>query len=464
MINAHTPEMTQNKNRNPFLGCSIKPEKIFLFFGLFFGIIFALLTPPFQVPDEQDHFYTAYAISQGQSRLEEASIPVPFVDLWTSVKDLRFNMLARLQWNELEPFLSIPLTDQQKQISLYNTRFYSSILYLPQAMGIYISKGLGLSALAVFWGGRLSALIFWLLIMYAGLRIAPTFKWVLMFLVLTPISLFEGASYSADCMTNAFSFLSIAILLKAASPECESINFKRAILLAASFTPLIFLKFPYITQIALLCLIPLRKYVHKRHFYFIILIAFLCLGLWFIRIQLLSGSSLFGTHQNTPGNLQQQMSFILSNPIGYLDILRNTLSASLGVYLVSFVGILGWIYPYLPLYIYVMYYFILIFLALADHRRDFIVQRVSKGILFATSITVFLGILTTLYLTWTRVGGPYVEGVSGRYFFPFAPLLILALYNRRYSFPKQALAIVASVSVFLILSVSCYCIFMRYYL
>jgi len=46
------------------------PHKVFLFLGGVFGIIFLLVTPPFQVPDEYQHFLHAYHFSQGKWKAE----------------------------------------------------------------------------------------------------------------------------------------------------------------------------------------------------------------------------------------------------------------------------------------------------------------------------------------------------------------------------------------------------------
>lgn len=41
-------------------------EKIFVIFALFFGILYAFITPPFQSVDEANHFLRSYAVTQGQ--------------------------------------------------------------------------------------------------------------------------------------------------------------------------------------------------------------------------------------------------------------------------------------------------------------------------------------------------------------------------------------------------------------
>jgi len=44
---------------------AVKPEKVFLVVSLIFWILFCLVTPPFQVVDEDAHFYRAYQVSEG---------------------------------------------------------------------------------------------------------------------------------------------------------------------------------------------------------------------------------------------------------------------------------------------------------------------------------------------------------------------------------------------------------------
>ena len=46
---------------------NIQPEKAFLVLALIFGIAILCINPPFQVPDEQVHFYKSYALTDGQS-------------------------------------------------------------------------------------------------------------------------------------------------------------------------------------------------------------------------------------------------------------------------------------------------------------------------------------------------------------------------------------------------------------
>lgn len=441
----------------------MKAENWFLLLGLVFGLMFIILTPPFQVLDEQDHFFTAYAISQGQSRSANAQIPTVFIDMWESVKDMRFHLFVKTSWSELKPFLSAQSYEPYIPVSLYATRFYSSVVYFPQALGVSLATMAELPPLIVFWTGRLFALLFWLLVIYCGLMIAPTFKWVLLFISLSPISLFTAASYSADSSTNALSFFMIAVLLKAASSDWNQIDFKRTILLTLTFLPFTVLKFPYINLLVLLCLISPRKFVKKRYFWFLMLAAGSSLMFWFLRVNLFSHAPLFGIHENTAGNLPVQLEYILKHPFAYLEILINTLSLKLGWYLATFAGVLGWVDTIIPLPAILLFYFILVILPFVDNRQNLHISNASKGVLLITSVLVIVGIFTTMYLTWTEVQAPIVDGVQGRYFIPVSPVLGLAAYNQQFKIPEKWLILIVSVSIFLILSASSYALGTRYF-
>ena len=43
----------------------VKPSSFFAFTATLFGLLFLFITPPFQGPDEINHFYKAYQIADG---------------------------------------------------------------------------------------------------------------------------------------------------------------------------------------------------------------------------------------------------------------------------------------------------------------------------------------------------------------------------------------------------------------
>ena len=45
-----------------------KTENLFLIFCLFWGLIFVIVNPPFQAPDESEHFFKMWGYTQGTLR------------------------------------------------------------------------------------------------------------------------------------------------------------------------------------------------------------------------------------------------------------------------------------------------------------------------------------------------------------------------------------------------------------
>ncbi|HQR46192.1 MAG TPA: DUF2142 domain-containing protein, partial [Thermoanaerobaculia bacterium] len=64
---------------------SLSPAAIFLAVALPAGLLFAVLTPPFQVPDESAHFFRAFQMAEGTFRagsdgaVPGAELPVSLV-------------------------------------------------------------------------------------------------------------------------------------------------------------------------------------------------------------------------------------------------------------------------------------------------------------------------------------------------------------------------------------------------
>ena len=111
------------------------------------------------------------------------------------------------KFTDKNPTPPIPVT----AVSFSAIITYSPISYLASAFAITIGKILNFSPIILMYIGRLANLLVWLLFIYLAIRITPVHKWVLLILSLMPMTIFQGASLSADSFTMALSFLVIAI-------------------------------------------------------------------------------------------------------------------------------------------------------------------------------------------------------------------------------------------------------------
>ena len=88
-------------------------EKIFVIFALFFGILYAFITPPFQSVDEANHFLRSYAVTQGQiisTKKGDAVgsvLPESLLELVQKFKYLEKDISKQTSFNEIKNSFSI---------------------------------------------------------------------------------------------------------------------------------------------------------------------------------------------------------------------------------------------------------------------------------------------------------------------------------------------------------------------
>ncbi len=393
--------------------CNIKefqPEKAFLVLCLIFGIVFLLLTPPFQVPDEPEHLLKAFHLSEGQI------IP-----------------------GQSKVFLAL----------------YPPIPYITSALIIFIGKFFELSPLDLIHVERLLNLLFYSLIVYKAIKLTPVHKWVFFLLALMPMTLYEAASLSADSFTISICFLLIALFFKFAFDQ-EKNEITRGNILIMFFLGLLIAlsKQIYILLLLLFFSIPLYKFENRRKMLSIFLgisvPLFLIIEGWCFLVQ---GSYVPISEQVS---VQGQFFFILSNPLTALYAFLNTIVQYFHYYMVSFVGTFGWIdkgldapLPDILVYIYLVALILVSFL----DNKDFNVNLKQKLVSLTTLIIIFASIFVAEYLAWNTVGSSIIDGIYGRYFIPIAPLFFLLFYNNQFKYGQSHLSfpvIVFSVSILLI--------------
>ncbi len=207
------------------------PEKTYFILAMIFGLSMVFITPPFQVPDEFNHFFRAYQVSEGTlvSQKQDArlggSLPKSLPTTATPYRALPFHAENKQSIDDIFNSFNIPLNKSDRVfVDFPNTALYSPVPYLPQALGVSSGKIFQASPLILLYLGRLSNLFVWIILIFIAIRITPIYKWLFMLLALTPMSLFLAASLSADCFTNAIAFLAIAMFLYYAFANEKMIN------------------------------------------------------------------------------------------------------------------------------------------------------------------------------------------------------------------------------------------------
>jgi uncharacterized membrane protein len=447
------------------------PEILFAAIAVFFGLIMAVIVPPFQTPDELAHYYRTYDIADLKWIPQKTALGMGDElpqSLYRIAEELTgvipFHPQQKISAHKIIAYLSIPLNETVKTfIPFPTTALASPVVYIPQALGIAIGKALNLSPLIFLYLGRVFNLITWITLVFFAIRIIPIGKWLFFLLALLPMSVFLAASLSADTITNGLSFLLIACILKEAlmdrgSPLHPSNLIAISILLAMiSLTKQAYFLTPF-----LFLLIPVGRLKNATRYLTIFVglvsVFFFIGSIWFVEV-----SKIYVPYRDgvSPGN---QLHYIFDHPLTYFITIINTLIAH-GFYIRSFVGNLGWLDTPLPLGIYLSYPFLLLAASMYDtpNRPSLVIMQ--RAWLLLIFVFGSLSVFTMLYLSWESVGSESIPGVQGRYFSPLAPLFFLIFqrgfeHNSAYRWRNKLFAVYA----IFCLTCSLYVLIMRYYI
>lgn len=300
--------------------------------------------------------------------------------------------------------------------------------YWSAALGIRVGAIFECPPLGLFYLGRLFNLLSWVALTYLAIRLTPVFRWTLVALALTPMSVYLAASLSADGFTNASCFLFIAYVFRLSYSNPDKVLQRNQywILFLLSL-PVTFSKFVYMSLVGLFWLIPATRFPSKKNrwlLFFLLAFVNLTIFSWWTYLR-----GKYGFRAPFPDvSWEAQWTFIKSDPLNFLEILGRTWLTFAKDYWMSFIGNLGWLETTLPDKAYLLFLVIFLLLWVGDREPSWKPRAADRGWSLASFILGILLIFLAQYLTWTPVGSPLIDGVQGRYFIPLSPLPFLAFY------------------------------------
>ncbi|WP_062734050.1 DUF2142 domain-containing protein [Sphingobium abikonense] len=413
-------------------------EKLSLVLLCLLTLFLAVITPPFQAPDENQHYMKALAVRQGDmltkqlgpaigTDLPRAALDIHRIDFPTDVpatsRLFRADQLRRSASADAgragSDFADFP-----------NVASYAPTLYLPGAIGLAAGKGLGLSSLGAFYAGRVVNALTGLVLLIAALRLLPFGRNAMLATALLPTFAYQTGSLSPDAVINGLGFIGLALALRVGF--MGSAPARSAGLLLTG--PLLALcKGVYLPIMAA----GLRWPTRRDPRLWLILCAMALGAIAFLAWMHYSGGSqaLYHIQSRKTGEtmmtapLRDQLATILASPLGYVHILVTSIIERMPVYALQIVGRFGWNAILLPLLAYPLAALMLAAgVATGTGARFGLGQRVWW---VAVALGVALLIETAMYLTGTPLGADYIQGTQGRYFLPVLPLVLIALSPAR---------------------------------
>jgi uncharacterized membrane protein len=413
-----------------------------LILTLAFGLTYIFIVPPFQSPDEPNHFLRIYHISEGRLWGEVSLdkhqlggyVPDSLSTVYTPYEYMVFKEEKKITVDSIFSNLFKPLPSKATSFQRFpNTARYAFTTYLPQVTAFYLLKKIICPPLLLMYAGRLAAFLFWVMLVYYAINLTPVYKEILMLLSFLPASLAVNTTLSADVVTNGLAFVALAYFLKF---KFQASNLKRGeLLLFCGIMLLIsWQKIVYFPLLFLLLLVPTPKFggLKKKILIFSIALIsnFVIIFWWSGEINKLiypTGDKFFTTYKNmrmdADINPTLQVEHILKDPSKFFGIF---FEVSLKVYNINFSTYLasfGWEGKSVPsglLYLFKVFLFAFIFI---QENRFKIWEKILLLLLGHGLVMLFL---LSQHLHWDGVGDLFLNVYGGKYYIPIYPIFFLA--------------------------------------
>lgn len=394
-------------------------ERFFAILATIIGLLYVALTPPFQVPDEWNHYVRAEAIAQGHLKPNMtwqgdcASFPAGIERFVRTIyrTDVPFHR------SDVRQAMSIRRNEPGRS-QLCFSAWYTPVPYAPQVIVAAASRLANVRPIVTFYAGRLANLAFAIVMLVLAMRMAGAYRYVIAAIALLPMAMFEVASWSPDAATFAIAVFLVATAFR---PSGEGLKPVTTVVLALC-KPVYFL-IGFITART------------RRQFVFILVAVILGVAIASSVATQARYNARYGLHVDA----REQAECIRKDPARFLRIVVNTVHDNSATYAEEFIGRFGMSSLKLPVWVIWLNGALLVIIALAAPPVPVGKRLTALFIVVAT----FGGILLSQYLIWNIVCGSQIEGVQGRYFLPIVFLAALVL-SAGVKIPQRAQAVLVT--------------------
>lgn len=422
-----------------------KIEYVYLVLSLVFGLIFILCFPPYTAPDEEKHISTVYAYAN--SFLGEYPIfsETDSVILRQTDGDIGVggNAINSAKFEKLYEALKYPSKESERNLEGFTNLNVSFIYYIPQVIGVMLGIFLKLSGFWTIYLGKLFALLFFTGCIFFSIKIIPWGKMAIMVIALLPMSMEMTTSYSYDGMINALSILFISYAVHLIFKK-EKVEWKDIFALGILISAISACKFFYFFIAGILYLIPKEKYKSKKMYWVANTAVFLVgfIALMVAKFQFFAGHIGEATQNaGDPSTVNYSIATILGNIPNSITVLFNTFIRKSEFYFNTLWGNeLGWFQVYIPNTVITGFVFVLSIAggcSVKGEKTQYMPDKKFRIVNIGLSIIMFLGILASLWIGWTAITFSEIDGVQGRYFLPFLPMIVLSMKNKIFVLNKN---------------------------
>ncbi len=435
------------------------PHRLYLLLAGVFGLLFLLITPPFAASDETAHFERSYEIAQGRW-LGLDALPAPLL----AFKHAAFDQVkqgrpfTREDYAQLMQY-RLAEHDTLQQVDPYTRMFkvHNPLAYIHTALAMQVALAFDAPLLLVFYACRLAAWIVGITLITLALRLMPYHRYALCAVALLPTMVFYLGMLNPESLNVALAFLFFALIMRHRA-QAIPLRPPQWLTLALIAFGLAQCKTAYMLLPFMAFLLPAACFHSRKQqgliLTFIIVPGLISAILWAMlaRHFILANIGAYATEGGSYVMPDEQMAFILQQPLAYAQILFTSLFASALIpdALRSFIGVLGWGNLALPIWCYAVTAAGLGMLILAAPDRPASSLPFPLRLLATALVVITLIIaLTLLYMQWTGVQAPLIQGFQGRYCYALLPWLLCWLPPHRAAplAPRHCAILITAISV-----------------
>lgn len=438
-------------------------EKTITLMIIVFGLVFACIMSPGAIPDENTHYETSLMVSnlmmgkiKTNNEIDKAYVNY---DSFGSFKN------ANYSYNRFMRDMNKPLKLKDKVYEIENDwddifKHYYFAPYIPQAIGITLSRIFNTNTLRTYYAGRVFNLFFYAACIYFALKVTPVHKLLFGLLSMLPIFIQQAASHSYDTFVFGLTFISIAYFMKWYFSNEEIKNKDVAVLFVVNLA-LAPVKIVYGLFALLFAIVPTSRFGSlDRKIKILVIISVPTLGYilvniwWRIKhvIEDLLGIDfkvIYADTFNTPvkstaditgfelnGGTTYSFGYIVANPGKTISLLVRSVRFWLSTWFYQSLGkALAGVTLILPM-TYVRIVLILIGIS-ALRKEDYEMTWFVRGSFVVVCLGVAALILLGMLVGWTLTTDTLIQGIQGRYFCPLLPYFFSMFNNKYIKLPKK---------------------------
>ena len=421
----------------------------YLAIALVWGVAMALITPPFQVPDEAAHYYRAWSVAEveligGEGRIvvipeNVAALPGALGSLVVDWSGNQYSVDKALDllWEPIS-------ADQREEMS--TAAGYGPIGYLPQVVGIDVARVLGRSPLLGFYLARLANLLASALLVFFAVRLVPFGKGLIALVGLLPMFVFQAASLSPDGLALSGMLLFLALVLRMAGRE--ALTTLELVLMVSAAALLLNAKAGSVALVLLVFMLRPGQVGGVRRY-----------ALWTGGAVLASvgvaGAIMAAAPAVPPAYLASialgrvdpaaQLDYMVSHPWGFAKVLYRTFDAQAVALTQAAYGLLGWLTVRLPAV--GLYGMGVAAILLLGVREEIPTTRRQRLVMGGVALAYTVAVCAAAYRGWSVLRAPVVDGLQGRYFIPVLALALFTVYGVRVRRRRAIVLILAAAAV-----------------